>query len=357
MQIEAYASVFQMVSTVTGELATGRDGFDLVACEFSAGLHDRERRSSRRWRFSKRSRPSGAGSMPGALGYLDLRGGLDLSVVIRTLVWKDGRRAPARRRRDRLRFIADRRVPRVPRQGEGPARRDRRARRLRMRRAFRPRARSRRDVSPRAIYVDIDDVLAATIERLVDLLDELHDRRVEIEHVRDFDLERPFGLDEEGIRRFMDVVHRDDVIESIAPHSERFEPLLERWTSARRQRSRSSPAAPRSRPTPPAAGSRVPRHPSTTRSTTSTNGAAPTGTSGGLPAIHLRGSSGLRFRVRRRGQSLDRRPPRRRARDPRRPDGPALESRTWPTCRGAILGTGSCAAATGGMIVRSFDPT
>ncbi len=86
-------------------------------------------------------------------------------------------------------------------------------------------------MSPRRIYVDIDDVLAATIERLVDLLDELHDRRVEIEHVRDFDLARPFGLDEEGIRRFMDVVHRDDVIESIAPHSEAAS-VLDRWTSA-----------------------------------------------------------------------------------------------------------------------------
>ena len=31
------------------------------------------------------------GVYAGALGYLDLRGGLDLSVVIRTIIWKDGR--------------------------------------------------------------------------------------------------------------------------------------------------------------------------------------------------------------------------------------------------------------------------
>ncbi len=84
---------------------------------------------------------------------------------------------------------------------------------------------------PRRIYVDIDDVLSATIERLVDLLHELHDRRVEIETVRDFDLARPFGLDEDGIRRFMDVAHADAVIESIAPHAGAAE-VLDRWSAA-----------------------------------------------------------------------------------------------------------------------------
>jgi len=74
-------------------------------------------------------------------------------------------------------------------------------------------------VSPRRIYVDIDDVLSATIERLVDLLDELHARRVPVDHVRDFDLARPFGLDEREIVRFMEAAHADAVIESIAPHA------------------------------------------------------------------------------------------------------------------------------------------
>ena len=90
MSIEAYASVFQMVSTVTGTLASGRDAFDLVRATFPPGsmtgapklasialLEDLE--SVRR------------GVYAGALGYLDLRGGLDLSVVIRTIIWKEGR--------------------------------------------------------------------------------------------------------------------------------------------------------------------------------------------------------------------------------------------------------------------------
>jgi anthranilate/para-aminobenzoate synthase component I len=90
MAVEPYAAVFQMVSTVTGTLAPGRDGLDLVAATFPPGsmtgapklaavaLLD-ELESVRR------------GVYAGALGYLDLRGGLDLTVVIRTFVCKEER--------------------------------------------------------------------------------------------------------------------------------------------------------------------------------------------------------------------------------------------------------------------------
>jgi anthranilate/para-aminobenzoate synthase component I len=90
MAVEPYAAVFQMVSTVTGTLAPGRDGLDLIAATFPPGsmtgapklaavaLLD-ELESVRR------------GVYAGALGYLDLRGGLDLAVVIRTIVCKEGR--------------------------------------------------------------------------------------------------------------------------------------------------------------------------------------------------------------------------------------------------------------------------
>ncbi len=90
MNVETYAAVFQLVSTVSGRLATGRDAFDLLRATFPPGsmtgapklaaislLEDLE--EVRR------------GIYAGALGYLDLRGGLDLSVVIRTIVWKEGR--------------------------------------------------------------------------------------------------------------------------------------------------------------------------------------------------------------------------------------------------------------------------
>lgn len=83
----------------------------------------------------------------------------------------------------------------------------------------------------RRIYVDIDDVLSATIESLIDLLAATHDRRVEVEEVRHFNLELSFGLAEHEIRAFMDHAHRDDVIESIAPTSGAAE-ILEEWGGA-----------------------------------------------------------------------------------------------------------------------------
>jgi len=72
-------------------------------------------------------------------------------------------------------------------------------------------------VSGRRIYVDIDDVLARTIENLIDLLEETHARRIEIEDVRHFNLERSFGLTEAEHRALMERAHSDVVIESIAP--------------------------------------------------------------------------------------------------------------------------------------------
>lgn len=89
MQIEAYATVFQMVSTVTGELATGRDAFDLVRANFPPGsMTGAPKLAAIALLESLESVRRGV--YAGALGYLDLRGGLDLSVVIRTLVCKDG---------------------------------------------------------------------------------------------------------------------------------------------------------------------------------------------------------------------------------------------------------------------------
>lgn len=90
MKIESYAAVFQMVSTVTGELATGRDGFDLVRAGFPPGsMTGAPKRAATRLLEELESVRRGV--YAGALGYFDVRGGLDLSVVIRTIIWRDGR--------------------------------------------------------------------------------------------------------------------------------------------------------------------------------------------------------------------------------------------------------------------------
>lgn len=89
MAVEAYAAVFQMVSTVTGELAAGRDGLDLVRANFPPGsMTGAPKRAA--IQLLERLESVRRGPYAGALGYLDLRGGLDLSVVIRTLVWQEG---------------------------------------------------------------------------------------------------------------------------------------------------------------------------------------------------------------------------------------------------------------------------
>jgi aminodeoxychorismate synthase component I len=89
MAIEAYATVFQMVSTIRGRLRDGLDGLDVVKACFPGGsmtgapkveamkIIDRVERVER-------------GVYSGSIGYLDYSGRLDLNIVIRTLVIKDG---------------------------------------------------------------------------------------------------------------------------------------------------------------------------------------------------------------------------------------------------------------------------
>ncbi|MBW2496164.1 MAG: aminodeoxychorismate synthase component I [Deltaproteobacteria bacterium] len=89
MKIEAYAAVFQMVSTVTGTLEPGRDGLDLLTAAFPPGSMTGAPKIAA-IELLDRLESVRRGAYAGALGYLDLRGGLDLSVVIRTFVWKDG---------------------------------------------------------------------------------------------------------------------------------------------------------------------------------------------------------------------------------------------------------------------------
>jgi aminodeoxychorismate synthase component I len=90
MAIEEYASVFQMVSTVTGRLRADRDVFDLVRATFPPGSMTGAPKIAA-MRLLGRLEPVRRGIYSGAIGYFDARGGADLSVVIRTLLVREGR--------------------------------------------------------------------------------------------------------------------------------------------------------------------------------------------------------------------------------------------------------------------------
>ena len=89
MAIESYATVFQMVSTITGRLSPDCDGFDLVRASFPPGSMTGAPKIAA-IRILEALEPVRRGVYSGALGYIDVRGGLDLSVVIRTLIYRDG---------------------------------------------------------------------------------------------------------------------------------------------------------------------------------------------------------------------------------------------------------------------------
>ena len=88
--IERYASVLQMVSTVTGRLRADRDAIDLLRACFPPGSMTGAPKIAA-MRLLDEIEPVRRGVYSGALGYLDVRGGLDLSVVIRTMIVKDAR--------------------------------------------------------------------------------------------------------------------------------------------------------------------------------------------------------------------------------------------------------------------------
>jgi aminodeoxychorismate synthase component I len=89
MKVECYASVFQMVSVVTGRLREDCDALDLVKAAFPPGSMTGAPKIAA-VSLLRELEPVRRGVYSGALGYFDQRGGMDLSVVIRTtLVQKE----------------------------------------------------------------------------------------------------------------------------------------------------------------------------------------------------------------------------------------------------------------------------
>lgn len=67
------------------------------------------------------------------------------------------------------------------------------------------------------IYVDMDDVLCATAQGFLKLLNGTYQRSVAFEEIISFDLSRSFNLSPEEIERFMERAHEDEVLADLEP--------------------------------------------------------------------------------------------------------------------------------------------
>lgn len=87
-QIEEYATVFQMVTTVRGQLCESSDALDALRACFPPGSMTGAPKIAAMG-ILESLEPVERGVYSGGLGYLDCRGGMDLAVVIRTLLLYD----------------------------------------------------------------------------------------------------------------------------------------------------------------------------------------------------------------------------------------------------------------------------
>jgi para-aminobenzoate synthetase component 1 len=87
--LESYPNVHHLVSAVTGELAPGKDALDLIAGSFPGGSITGAPKI-RAMQIIDELEPTRRALYCGSLLYLDVRGELDSSIAIRSLLAKDG---------------------------------------------------------------------------------------------------------------------------------------------------------------------------------------------------------------------------------------------------------------------------
>ncbi|MBB3190797.1 aminodeoxychorismate synthase component I [Halomonas cerina] len=88
--LESYANVHHLVSVVTGELAEGRRPLDLLAAAFPGGSITGAPKV-RAMQIIDELEPTGRSAYCGSLGYVDVRGHMDTSIAIRTVLADRGR--------------------------------------------------------------------------------------------------------------------------------------------------------------------------------------------------------------------------------------------------------------------------
>jgi anthranilate synthase component 1 len=87
--LERYSHVWHIVSTVTGEVAAGRDALDVLTACFPAGTLTGAPKV-RAMEIIDELEPVRRGVYGGAVGYLDAAGDLDMAIAIRTAVVRAG---------------------------------------------------------------------------------------------------------------------------------------------------------------------------------------------------------------------------------------------------------------------------
>ncbi|MPZ45534.1 MAG: aminodeoxychorismate synthase component I [Betaproteobacteria bacterium] len=88
-EVESFASVHHLVSTVTGELAPGRDALDLLRGCFPGGSITGAPKV-RAMQIIEELEPHRRGVYCGSIGYIGYDGAMDSNIAIRTLVYRSG---------------------------------------------------------------------------------------------------------------------------------------------------------------------------------------------------------------------------------------------------------------------------
>ncbi len=87
--IERYSHVMHLVSEVEGELAPGKDAYDVIAAAFPGGTITGAPKI-RTMEIIEELEPVRRGPYTGSMGWIDYAGNMEFNIIIRTIVMKDG---------------------------------------------------------------------------------------------------------------------------------------------------------------------------------------------------------------------------------------------------------------------------
>jgi para-aminobenzoate synthetase component 1 len=90
MALEKYATVFHLTSTVEGRLRPGKNAIDLLKATFPGGSISGAPKV-RAMEIIDELEPTRRSVYTGSIGYIGFHGGLDLNIVIRTILVKNGK--------------------------------------------------------------------------------------------------------------------------------------------------------------------------------------------------------------------------------------------------------------------------